>query len=86
MQKDSPIHQLEPLAKSGVPILSICGKNDHAVIYEENDKILEERYEALGGKITVIIEDKGHKHGQQTPEAKKAFLNFVRENTFRVPK
>lgn len=86
LRSNSPIHQLEPLAKSGVPILSICGSTDHAVIYEENDKILEERYKALGGPITVIIENKGHKHGQVTPEAKKAFLNFVRDNTFRVPK
>ena len=86
LQSNSPIHQLEPLAKSGVPILSICGSTDHAVIYEENDKILEERYKALGGNITVIIEDKGHRHGQVTSEAKKVFLNFVRENTFRVSK
>jgi len=82
---DSPIHQLAPLAKSGVKILSICGSQDHAVPYEENDLRLKQEYERLGGDITVIVEEKGHKHGQVTREARDAFLNFVRDNAFRVP-
>lgn len=83
---NSPIHQLEPLAKSGVPILSICGNKDHAVIYEENDAILEANYKRLGGPIEVFIEDKGHKHGQVSREVREEFYDFVRKNTFRVPK
>jgi lysophospholipase L1-like esterase len=86
LKTNSPIHQLEPLAKSGVPILSICGSKDHAVIYEENDKILESTYKKLGGDIEVIIEDKGHKHGQIGRDVKNKFYEFVRKNTFRVPK
>ena len=82
---DSPINQLEPLAKSGVKILSICGSKDPAVPYEENDLRLEQEYKKLGGDIRVIVEDKGHRHGQITQEARTAFLNFVRDNTFRVP-
>ena len=75
----SPIHQLELLAKAGVPILSICGSDDHAVPYEENDAVLEKRYKALGGDITVIVEDKGHRHG--TRENKKVLLDFIRKHT-----
>ena len=75
----SPIHQLEPLAKAGVPILSICGSDDHAVPYEENDAVLEKRYKALGGDITVIVEDKGHRHG--TRENKNVLLDFIRKHT-----
>ncbi len=82
---DSPINQLEPLAKSGVKILSICGSKDPAVPYIENDLRLEQEYKKLGGDIRVIVEDKGHRHGQVTQEARTAFLNFVRDNVFRVP-
>ena len=82
---DSPINQLGPLAKSGVKILSICGSQDHAVPYEENDLRLEQEYKKLGGDINVIVEDKGHRHGQVTNEAHITFLNFVRDNVFRVP-
>ena len=77
----APGSMLEPLAKAGVPILSICGRTDHAVPYEENDAVLEKRYNALGGDITVIVEDKGHKHG--TRENKKALLDFFRKHTRR---
>ncbi|CAA6691685.1 MULTISPECIES: GDSL-type esterase/lipase family protein [unclassified Lentimonas] len=74
--KESPIDLLEPLAKAGVPILSVCGSKDPAVPYEENDAILEERYKALGGEITVIVEDKGHSHGMKDPTP---VLEFIRK-------
>ena len=75
-------HQLEPLAKAGVPILSICGSDDPAVPYEENDAALKKRYQALGGDIQVIVEDKGHRHG--TREHQKELLEFIRRHTFRT--
>ncbi|MGJ8643448.1 MAG: alpha/beta hydrolase family protein [Luteolibacter sp.] len=76
--KESPIDLLEPLAKAGVPILSVCGDKDEAVPYEENDAILEERYKALGGEITVIVENKGHSHGMKDPTP---VLEFIRKHT-----
>ena len=85
LKTNSPLHQLKPLAESGVPILSICGDSDHAVPYEENDALLEQEYKKLGGKIEVIVEKKGHKHGQLDRSVKERFYEFVRENTFRTP-
>ena len=76
--KESPIDQLEPLAKAGVPILMVCGSKDKAVPYEENDAILEKRYKALGGSIKVIVEDKGHSHGMKDPTP---VLEFIRKHT-----
>ncbi|MGJ8650895.1 MAG: hypothetical protein ACSHX4_11095 [Opitutaceae bacterium] len=76
--KESPIDLLEPLAKADVPILMVCGSKDEAVPYEENDAIMEKRYQALGGDITVIVEDKGHTHGMKDPTP---VLEFIRENT-----
>ncbi|MDF2378161.1 MAG: ThuA domain-containing protein [Verrucomicrobiales bacterium] len=75
--KESPIDLLEPLAKAGVPILMVCGNKDHAVPYEENDAIMEQRYKALGGDIRVIVEDKGHSHGMNDPTP---VLEFIRAN------
>ena len=77
----SPIHQLEPLAKAGVPILSICGSIDHAVPYEENDKRMKERYDALGGNMRVIVQEKGHGHGAK--ENVEDLYSFIRQHTFR---
>ena len=82
---DSPVDQLGPLAESGVKILSICGSADHAVPIGANDLALQAEYERLGGDFTLVIENKGHKHGQATTAGKNAFLNFVRDNAFRVP-
>ncbi len=50
-----PLDTLAPLAKAGVPILSICGGADAVVPFAENSAILEERYQALGGSIEVIV-------------------------------
>lgn len=76
--KVSPIDLLEPLAEANVPILMICGSQDQAVPYEENDAVLEARYKALGGPIKVIIEEKGHTHGTNDPQA---VLDFIQTNT-----
>ena len=76
--KESPIDLLEPLAKAKVPILLVCGDKDHAVLYEENDAILEKRYKALGGPVKVIVEKKGHSHGMKDPTP---ILEFIRKHT-----
>lgn len=76
--RESPIDQLEPLARAGVPILMVCGSRDTAVPYEENDAIMEERYKKLGGSIKVIVEDKGHSHGMEDPTP---VLEFIRKHT-----
>ena len=76
--KQSPIDLLEPLAKAGVPILMVCGSKDPAVPYEENDAIMEQRYQALGGSIEVIVENKGHSHGMKDPTP---VLEFIKKNT-----
>ncbi len=56
----------------------VCGSKDAAVPYEENDAIMEQRYKALGGDITVIVENKGHSHGMNDPTL---VLEFIRKHT-----
>jgi sialidase-1 len=56
---DNPIDHLEPLATAGVPIMHLIGKNDKVVIPEENTYVLAQRYQALGGKMTVLVNQFG---------------------------
>ena len=53
MSKTSPLENLEPLAKAGVPLLHVCDKTDPW--FSDQTKVVEERYKKLGGDIVVII-------------------------------
>ncbi len=63
--QDNPIDNLGPLAEAGVPLFNVVGDLDDVVPVAENTAILEERYKALGGKITVLHKPdcKHHPHG-----------------------
>ena len=50
----NPIDTLAPLAKANIAILAVVGEVDDVVPVAENIDIIEKRYLALGGKITVI--------------------------------
>lgn len=67
--KGNPIDNLEPLAKAGIPLLHVFGDADRAVPWEENTKIVQERYEALGGHIELIRKPgvDHHPHGLEDP-------------------
>ena len=57
----NPVERLAPLAKAKVPIFHIHGDRDKVVPLEENSGLIKERYEALGGKMTLeVVPGKGH--------------------------
>ena len=59
MSKSSPLENLSPLAKAGVPLLHVCDRTDPW--FKDQTKVVEQRYKELGGEITVIInEDDRH--------------------------
>ena len=72
----NPIDNLTPLAKAHVPIIHCAADADEAVPYAENTVILKERYEALGGKIDVIVKHgfKHHPHGLDDPTPLVEFI------------
>ena len=74
--KGNPIDNLAPLAKAKVPLLNICGGADKVVPVAENTAILQERYEKLGGPITVIVKDGvgHHPHSLKDPSRIVAFV------------
>ena len=65
----NPVDNLKPLADAKIPILHLAGDADEVVPYPENTVVIKERYEKLGGDITVIVKKgmKHHPHGLQDP-------------------
>ncbi len=58
----NPVDNLQGLIKNKVPMFVVHGDSDAAVPYDENTRVLKERYEAGGGQITVkVILGEGHK-------------------------
>jgi hypothetical protein len=55
MSKTPPLENLAPLAKAGVPLLHVCDKTDPW--FNDQTKVVEQRYKELGGKITVIVRE-----------------------------
>ncbi|MDB6071798.1 MAG: Alpha/beta hydrolase family protein, partial [Verrucomicrobiales bacterium] len=63
--KGNPVDRLAPLAEHKVPLLHVFGDADEVVPWEENTGLVASRYQALGGKITLIRKAgvKHHPHG-----------------------
>jgi pimeloyl-ACP methyl ester carboxylesterase len=66
--KFNPIDNLEPLAKAKIPLFHIVGDADDVVPLPENTAILEQRYKALGGTITVIVKKGCGHHPHSVPD------------------
>jgi len=57
----NPIERLAPLASSGVKLFHIHGDSDGTVPLNENSQITKDRYDALGGDMTLkVIVGGGH--------------------------
>ena len=64
LKEFNPIDNLAGLATNKVPMFAVHGDNDVVVPYDDNTKLLKERYEAAGGSFSVkIIPGEGHKVG-----------------------
>ena len=58
----NPIDNLQGLLTNKVPMFIVHGDTDVVVPYDDNSKLVKERYEAGGGSISVkIIPGEGHK-------------------------
>lgn len=65
----SPLDRIEPVLRSGIPIIGVSGDADKIVPYEENLAVLAKRYRAGGGLIEVILKPGGghHPHSLEDP-------------------
>ncbi len=79
--KGNPIDNLKPMADAKVPVLVVCGDmQDWVVAIEGNALLLESRYKALGGDVTLIKKPgAGHRpHSLQDPTP---IVDFVLKHT-----
>ncbi|NKB66466.1 MAG: alpha/beta hydrolase [Candidatus Latescibacteria bacterium] len=61
LSQHNPLDRLAPLAQAGVSIFHIHGDCDEVVPLEDNSGALAQRYEKLGGEITLqVVEGGGH--------------------------
>ena len=67
---------LAPLAKAGIPIMAVCGDSDKTVPYEDNMKVVAQRYRALGGVVEEIVKPgcDHHPHSLDRPEPVVDFI------------
>ncbi|HEY1581286.1 MAG TPA: prolyl oligopeptidase family serine peptidase [Terracidiphilus sp.] len=73
--RGNPIDNLAPLARYRVPLLHVVGDADLSVPLKENTRVLEERYQALGGDVQIIVKHGvGHVHGLDDPTPIIQFL------------
>ena len=65
----NPVDLLAPLAGAGIPLIHVVGDADDVVPVAENTNVIEQRYTALGGTVTVFHKpDIGHHpHGLDDP-------------------
>ena len=63
--KLNPVDNLAALAKAKIPLIHVVGDADDVVPVAENTALIEERYQKLGGEITVIHKPRvgHHPHG-----------------------
>ena len=77
----NPIDNLQGLLANKVPMFVVHGDSDVVVPYDDNTKLLKERYEAGGGSITVkVIPGEGHKVGPSFFECPE-LVDFVLANS-----
>ena len=67
--RENPVDELAPLAKAGIPLIHVVGDADDVVPVAENTQVIEQRYKALGGAITVLHKPGvgHHPHGLDDP-------------------
>ena len=76
----NPIDRLEPLAKSNVALFAIHGDIDTLVPLEHNSGEVKKRYDALGGKMKLIIpKGQGHNMWEGFFQSKK-LVRFIKKN------
>jgi len=84
----NPIDNLKPLAEAHIPLLHVYGDADEVVPWEENTGVVKERYEKLGGEITLIAKPGvgHHPHGLEDPTPIVDWILRHTESAAGVPK
>lgn len=77
LKEFNPVDNLQGLLANKVPMFVVHGDSDVVVPYADNTKLIKDRYEAGGGKITVkLVPGEGHKVGPAFFECQE-LVDFV---------
>jgi hypothetical protein len=76
--KKTPLDNLAPLAKAGVPILHVCGQLDPWL--DRETRVAEKRYKEFGGQMTVIVKP-GEGHFPIGPVDPAPVVDFITAKT-----
>lgn len=77
LKEFNPVDNLAGLLANQVPLFVVHGDSDVVVPYDDNTKLLKDRYEAGAGKITVqLVPGEGHKVGPAFFECQE-LVDFV---------
>lgn len=76
----NPVDNLAPLAEAGIPIIHVFGDADEDVPWEENTKVVYERYTALGGHMELIRKP-GVAHHPHSLDDPTPIVDFILRHT-----
>jgi pimeloyl-ACP methyl ester carboxylesterase len=82
LAKKQPLDNLAPLAKTGVPLLHVCGSLDPWL--SEQTSTAEKRYAELGGKLTIILNE-GDGHYPLGPKDPQPVVDFITRSALNKP-
>ncbi len=77
--KCSPVDIAEKLAKSGLPILDVCGDSDKSVPFTENTLLLRNKMTAAGGNFRIITKH-GVDHHPHSLVDPSPIVNFIQQH------
>lgn len=74
-----PVNNCVNVAKANIPVIHVCGDSDEHVPYEENSKIIKEKFDKIGTKFKLVLKKEGkhHPHSLKNP---KPIVDFILEN------
>ena len=77
--KYSPVDIAVKLAKTGLPILSVCGDSDKTVPFQDNTMLLRNRIASAGGNFRIITKP-GVDHHPHSLTDPSPIVNFVHQH------
>ena len=80
--RGNPVDILAPIAQAKIPILHLVGDADDVVPVDENTDVVKQRYEALGGRVHVIVK-KGIGHHPHSLSDPTPILEYIRAHRRR---
>ncbi len=74
--RNHPLDRIDDLIKNKIPVILICGDSDTVVPYEENGKLLNDKYVKSGVPVKTIVKQ-GCNHHPHSLEDNTPIIDFI---------